>query len=517
MNELSSMIDSFGDVAPGYLDWARFGPLSPVVRAEMSADTETLGTGRSAGIDLVAARSDEARDLVARVMDLPVDEIVLQPSTSYGLQHAFLGLTGTVVLPALEFPAMRLAAGRAAAARGLLAVREIDPPAGIVTPADIATALTDEVTAVALSLVDFRTGAVADLEGIRGVIGDRLLIVDAIQGFGVTDVEWTAADVIVGNGYKWLRAGRGTGFARFSPRARERIEPVLSGISGMVGDETTRGVPQAVAGAAAYSVAPGDPLAASRLVAALREILDAGVGAVAATVRERAQEVMQLADGFGLPVITPRDAHAGIVTLMPDAADAPALAAALANHGLTVTARGGGIRVSTHVGGGCVGELGDALADAAARRAVTIDLAPDLGAGLPAAEVFTIELPEDASAGLAADTVGEEAVDAEPAAPVDPAAEQPASAEHAEPQEFTPLPEDAATQELTVSTEHTGAWGADGDEPDDEIVIATVEDDEPHGDDEARADDETRVDDGTRVDDETRGADGDRQPDAVQI
>src|SRR5690606_29200755 len=111
--------------------------------------------------------------------------------------------------------------------------REIDPPDGIVTIDSVVAALTDDVSAVAVSAVDFRTGALVDLAGLREAIGDRLLIVDAMQAFGVVDVEWNLADVVAGNGYKWLRAGRGTGFARFSARAQERIVPVLSGISGM--------------------------------------------------------------------------------------------------------------------------------------------------------------------------------------------------------------------------------------------------------------------------------------------
>ena len=64
------------------------------------------------------------------------------------------------------------------------------------------------------------------------MIGDRLLIVDAMQGFGAVDADYAAADVVCGNGYKWLRAGRGTGFAWFGERALERIAPVLSGWAG---------------------------------------------------------------------------------------------------------------------------------------------------------------------------------------------------------------------------------------------------------------------------------------------
>lgn len=397
VSALEPLIESF-DVAAGYLDWARFGPLSPSVRAEMHADAELLGTGRSSGIDLVNARAGEARALVARLLGAAESEIVLQPSTTQGLAHAMFGLEGTVVVPAQDFPSVRVTAHRAAAARGRLTVREIDPPGGIVTTDAVVEALTDEVTAVALSLVDFRTGALADLAAIRDAIGDRLLIVDAIQGFGVVDIDWSAADVVTGSGYKWLRAGRGTGFARFSARARERIDPVLSGISGMAGDATSLGAPAPRDGAAAYSIAPSDSLAASRLSAALREVHDTGTAAIAQEVRERAGDVMHLADRYGIPVLTPRDAHAGIVTLVPEPQDAPALAAALANHGVTVTARGATIRVSAHVGtrADSLRLLGDALADAAALRVVAEEFTRDeLGGEASVADVITIEVVDE--------------------------------------------------------------------------------------------------------------------------
>ncbi|WP_061782552.1 aminotransferase class V-fold PLP-dependent enzyme [Microbacterium hominis] len=376
VNDLEPYLETF-DSATGYLDWAAFGPLSPAVRAEMLADAELLGSGRRSSIDLVTARVTEARDLVAGVLGCAPEEVVLQPSTTHGLFHAMQGLTGTVVVSAQDFPSLRVTARRAQDARGLLSVREIDPIDGIVTVDAVAEALDDDVTAVGVSLVDFRTGALADLAALRELIGDRLLIVDAIQGFGVTEVDWAAADVVCANGYKWLRAGRGTGFARFSDRARERIEPVLSGISGMQGDATTPGVPAPLATAAAYQVAPTDPLAAGRLAAALREMTDAGIPAIAQELRARARDVMDLADRYAVPVLTPRDRHAGIVTLQPAAHDAAALAAALANHGVTVTARGATIRVSPHVGTGAdsLRLLGDALAEVAATR-VVIDAAP---------------------------------------------------------------------------------------------------------------------------------------------
>jgi selenocysteine lyase/cysteine desulfurase len=372
--ELESYLESF-DEEPGYLDWAAFGPLSPSVQDESRADAELLSSGRRSGIDLVADRANEARTLVAELLDAAVDEVTLQPSTTYGLMHALFGLSGDVLIAPDEFPALTVTARRAQDALGRLRVRDLDAAGGFVTADAVRDALREEsdpgaVTAVAVSLVDYRTGHVADLAALRDVIGDRLLLVDAIQGFGVVDADYSAADVVCGNGYKWLRAGRGTGFARFSERARDRIEPVLSGFAGMDAELGAPGVAAPRPGAGAFAVSGPDALAAARLAAAAREIRDAGVAGIASEVADRARHVMALADRYELPVLTPRDSHAGIVALAPEPQDAGPLAAALANHGVTATARGGLVRVSAHAGTGAdsLQLLGDALAEVSAHR-----------------------------------------------------------------------------------------------------------------------------------------------------
>ena len=96
---------------------------------------------------------------------------------------------------------------------------------GRVTPGLIKEQLTSATAAVAVCLVDSRTGYRADLEGIRQVIGDRLLIVDAIQGFGIADAPYEVADVVASGGQKWARAGWGTGFLALSDRAVDAARP----------------------------------------------------------------------------------------------------------------------------------------------------------------------------------------------------------------------------------------------------------------------------------------------------
>lgn len=367
MTDLASFLTSFEE-EPGYLDWARFGPLSPAVRSELLADAELLATGRRAGIELVMEGERRARTLIAELTGRHADQVALQPSTGAGLMQALFGLRGAIVLSRREFPAFPIAAQRAADAFGEVEPRWIDPEDGFVTVDAVREALTDDVTAVGVSLVDYQTGYLADLAGLRDAIGDRLLIVDAVQGFGVVDVDYAAADVVCGNGYKWLRAGRGTGFAAFSQRALERLAPTFSGTAG-AGSEPSAlrdtPAPDPARTARAFTVGRDDELAVTRLAAAVSEIQDAGVAAIAREVTDRADALIECADRYGIPVITPRaaDRRAGIVAIEPAPADSARLAAALANSGLTVTARAGRLRLAAHAGTGAdtLALLDDAL------------------------------------------------------------------------------------------------------------------------------------------------------------
>jgi len=365
VTELESFQASF-DGEPGYLDWAAFGPLSSAVRVDAQGDTELLGSGRRSSIDLVAEHVREARELVAELIGSDASQVVLQPSTTYGLMQAIYGLAGGLMVSRAEFPSLTVAATRAADALGSIQVQWLEPEDGFVTPDLVREALTDDTQAVAVSLVDFRTGYRADLTALREVIGDRLLIVDAIQGFGAVDADYTAADVVCANGYKWVRAGRGTGFAWFGERALERIAPVLSGFAGTEGDLPLDSVPPPAPSAQAFTVAGADQLAASRLATALREISAVGVDVIEAELAERTRDVIFYADRYEVPVLTPRDPErrAGIVTLTPAPQDAAPLAASLANHGITVTVRSDLVRISPHVGTAAdtLRLFGDALA-----------------------------------------------------------------------------------------------------------------------------------------------------------
>lgn len=337
---------------PGYLDFARVGPPGRSVRAEESAQSALLARARFGTIGSLFDQDRRLRDAVAALTGFSADQVVAQPSTSHGIMHAMFGLTGTVALSPGEFPSLTFGAARAAAALGVLVPLWLETDHGRVTPGNLRDQLTANTIAVAVSLVDFRTGYLADLEGIRQVIGDRLLLVDAIQGFGIVDAPYGAADIVVSGGQKWARAGWGSGFMALSERAIEQLVPVFSGFNATDAEDLPLDeVIPPVRGAGAFRVSHPDHIAQARLALALENIAAVGVSAIQDHLAEKTAAVIDLADEFGIPVISARAPaeRAGIVVLEPRVDQVTVMAAALHNHGVTTTVREGSVRVSPHV------------------------------------------------------------------------------------------------------------------------------------------------------------------------
>ena len=354
MSALERYLNGFTE-DPGYLDYGRLGPLSAVVVAETLGQSEILAKARFGSLGHFAAQEPRMRAAVAALTGFRPDQIAAQPNTSMGLMHAMFGLTGDVLLSPADFPSVPFAAVRAAEAlhvatpRWLTAETSSERP-GQVTPGQVRAQLSPTTVAVAVSLVDSRTGFRVDLEGIRQVIGDRLLIVDAIQGFGVVDTAYELADVVVSGGQKWVRAGWGTGFLALSDRAVERLTPVVSGFTGTGVTEPWDDVPAPVRAAAAFTVSNADGISQAAFAAALEEIAAVGVAGIEAAIAVNVERVIDLAEEFAIPVRSGRDAgvRAGLIVLEPPAERLTAFTAALHNHGVTVTTRGALVRLSVH-------------------------------------------------------------------------------------------------------------------------------------------------------------------------
>jgi selenocysteine lyase/cysteine desulfurase len=205
---------------------------------------------------------------------------------------------------------------------------------------------------VSVSAVDFRTGYRADLPGIREAIGpDRLLVVDGIQAFGVADLEWTQADVLIAGAQKWVRAGWGVAAIAASPRAIERIDPLLTGWTGVTDSRRYDGEEHPpLPGAERFSISNLSPYATGAFAEALTLIESVGVPAIEGIVATHAQGLIEQLDAAGVQVLSPRERadSAGIVVagIPGRAAEAHA---ALAEAAISTTLHGEDrIRFSVH-------------------------------------------------------------------------------------------------------------------------------------------------------------------------
>ncbi|WP_020673713.1 aminotransferase class V-fold PLP-dependent enzyme [Amycolatopsis nigrescens] len=337
------------DEPAGYLDFARFGPPSHAVLDTTAALLEHATKAGPSTVDELMRQEVRAKAAAARLCGSDTDHTVLLPNTSLGLfQAAFNAPGGEALVSAAEFPANTYPWARAEQA-GRLRTRRMRPPRGYVTAEAVAAELTAQTSLVSVSAVDFRTGYRADLAAIREVIGDRLLVVDGIQGFGVVDAPWEVADVLVVGGQKWLRAGWGTGFAVLSDRALERMNPVISGWTGardpgLFDDEIHPGADTA----AGWSISNLSPITSGAFAAALELVEEAGVPSIEARIAERVGELEEALRSAGAEIVSATERRAGILAFT--AADVPAeqIGAALAAEGIAATVRPEHVRLSPH-------------------------------------------------------------------------------------------------------------------------------------------------------------------------
>lgn len=354
------------DESDGYLDFARVGPPSRAVVEETAALSGRLAVAGPSTVDDLMSGDRRARLAVARLCGAADDRVALLPHTSQGLFQAAFGVpAGEVLVSAAEFPANTYPWVRAEQA-GLLTVRWLRAPGGRVTPEAVAAALTPGTTVVSVSAVDFRTGYRADLGALREVVGDRLLVVDGIQGVGVVDEPWEVADVLVCGGQKWLRAGWGIAFAVLSDRALARMDPLLSGWTGardpaVFDDEIHDMAP----GAQSWSVSNLSPVNAGALARALELAEELGPATISRRIAERVAELDEVLRSAGAEIVSATDRRAGILSFRLPGRATEEVAAALAAAEVTATVRPDQVRLSPHASTGpaAVGRLRAALTD----------------------------------------------------------------------------------------------------------------------------------------------------------
>ncbi|WP_327675382.1 aminotransferase class V-fold PLP-dependent enzyme [Kitasatospora sp. NBC_00458] len=371
----------------GYLDFARFGPVSARVTEVLARSAERLHREGWEILDGLDAQTATAARTAGDVLGCAPHEIAFVSSTSHGLfaaAHA-LGAAaprgtagpsgGTVLVSRSDFPGA-LYPWLRASGNGGLTVRQIDGP---LTADTVRAHLDDRVRAVSVCAVDAATGTRAPVAAIKEAIGPhRVLVVDAIQALGAVEFAADAADVLAAGGQKWLRAGWGAAVLMVRDRVSGQLAPGLGGWSGVVDPIEAPGHPcPARPGAVAHTVTNPDGPAVAALGAALALARDVGIGRINALIAEALDGLLGAARAAGAEThggergVGETPGVSGIARLRLPGTDPAAVHRVLAEAGVSTTLRGGWIRLSPHASTdpAAAGLLGDALRTVRAVRA----------------------------------------------------------------------------------------------------------------------------------------------------
>src|SRR5215203_5846617 len=263
--------------------------------------------------------------LAAGVLGAGPGEVLVGDSTSVNLYKLLVAGAkarpgrDVLVCTADDFPTDRYVVSGVAADRGMT-VREIgaDIDAGL-DPAVLAGALDDRVAVVVLSLVAYRSGALADLAAITRLVHDAgaLVLWDLSHAVGAVPIQLSAAgaDLAVGCTYKYLNGGPGAPAFLFV--RRDLQEQLRSPIQGWFGqrDQFAMGpVYEPADGIERFGVGTPNVLGTAAVEVGARLVAEAGVDRLAAKGRAMTDLIVGLGDAWlaphGAVLASPRQAAA---------------------------------------------------------------------------------------------------------------------------------------------------------------------------------------------------------------
>lgn len=346
-----------------YLNYAGIGLVRERARAAMRvAVDEVLARGVPEYARFFQAR-DAARRAAARLLEAEVEEIALVGNTSAGIHLVADGLDwregDEVVVFDRDFPA-NVHPWRALTRRGVV-LRWVPMRDGGYELDDVAAAIGPATRVVAVSHVNFVTGFRIDLDEVCRLaqpVG-ALVCVDAVQSLGVLplSVARTPVDFVAAAGHKWLCAPPGTGLLYCR---RNRLDLLTWAPSGWAGYAGGTDVLHLGPGHFDYELSPlpdarrfegGMPnlVGLVGLAAALEELLEVGVPAVAGRVQTLTSRLRAGLAERGCTVISPAGTSgSGIVSFLHSEKSAEDLYALLSAAGCHVSHPDGKVRVAPH-------------------------------------------------------------------------------------------------------------------------------------------------------------------------
>lgn len=297
-----------------YLNSAAVSPLPrSAVDAVLSQLTDVSRYGSQHYSDWIETRS-RARGLLAGMLGVRPDQVAFTRNTSDGFAAVAAGIDwkpgDNIVSFEGEFPANFYPWRRIRDKFGV-ELRLCPERDGRIDMDEFVSLIDERTRVVTISATQFASGFQADLEFIgraASAVG-ALFAVDIIQALGARGFDLPAlkVDIAAGAGHKWLCAPEGCGILYLSDRAREIVEPVLTGWISVetpwdFSDREQPWKPNALAlesGTACSSLYYG-------LEQSLRLLTETGLDRIAAYLDELTEHLCEMVSGKNYEIVSSR-------------------------------------------------------------------------------------------------------------------------------------------------------------------------------------------------------------------
>ncbi|MGD2201208.1 MAG: aminotransferase class V-fold PLP-dependent enzyme [Candidatus Bathyarchaeota archaeon] len=295
-------------------------------------------------------RVREACDSFARLINASPEEIACQPNTSQGLttiaETLPLKRGENIVVSDLENPA-NIYPWLAQRRRGV-EIRIVPGVGGAIRSGDLEDAVDDSTRVLAVSHVQWLTGARSDLKLFANIAHDHgaYFVVDAIQAAGAVsvDIRRDNVDFLACGSYKWLLGPSGAGFLYARGDLIEDLQPPFWGYRSV--DRHSLDEPGFKNNAQRLELGEPSYLSFVGTKAGIDHILSLGVEEVEQQVLRLSGLLHEGLRELGVEVVSPSEegARSGVVSFR--AKDTRVLYEGLVDAGFVISLRPLGIRVS---------------------------------------------------------------------------------------------------------------------------------------------------------------------------
>jgi selenocysteine lyase/cysteine desulfurase len=307
--------------------------------------------------------NSKTREGLAELLDCNPEDFAFVNNTAHGLNFPLHGIDwekgDNIVTSELEFPTNYLPWQYISKRKGVeLRTAKINDRIQISTD-EVIELIDDRTKLVSLSLVQFSNGQRIDAQKIASVAHkhNAFLALDSIQGCGGLEVYPTqmSVDFLSAGGPKYLMSPMGLGICYISPKVVERMDPPLQGAGNYNFDDhdwMNRNKPYHV-GAARFQFGTHAIYCLAGLQASVALINSIGIKTIAAHNKLLTEMLIEGFEEMGAQIITPRDftqRGAMVNVRFFEEIDLDKLVNSLIkNHGIFVSNRFNGLRVSTHL------------------------------------------------------------------------------------------------------------------------------------------------------------------------